>query len=51
MAKVEIRSYGPMDSGGFFGRMQPLTSGREATMPASGSAQLDFARVGAEPEC
>src|SRR3712207_9127528 len=29
------RSYGAVDSGRLFGRMQPLTSNREATMPAS----------------
>src|SRR3712207_8303000 len=30
-----LRSYGAVDSGRLFGRMQPLTSNREATMPAS----------------
>src|SRR5215204_449446 len=45
------RSYGPVDSGRQFGRIQPLTSTREATMsasalgPAQAAIQVDLAAV------
>src|SRR5215213_6921571 len=42
-SRPDIRSYGPVNSGRLFGRVQPLTSTREATMPASAPAPAQAA--------
>src|SRR5690349_22454402 len=40
--RPDIRSYGPVKSGGLFSRMQPFTSIREAMMSASAQAAIDL---------